>query len=1160
MSAKRLYVEVTGNVAGLVASLGKGAAAVEEFGGKVNAAGVKYSAALTEAEKSSRGYTTVGKGLAVVGGLVALGFADATHKYMEFSAQMAVVQALTRANSSEMALLTHAALTMGQSIGFSATEVAQAETELVKAGIGVSDILGGALKGSLDLAAAGQTDVASATETAAIAMTQFKLKGSDIPHVADLLAAGADRALGSVADLSAGLRYGGSAAAQAGWSIEQTVGTLAELAQAGQLGSRGGMELQQMFRSLQKPNSQAQAMMQKYGITVYQANGQMVNSVQLAGELHDKLGKLTPAQRNAALATMFTSNAVRAANVLMAGGASANAKWIQTVNQQGFAAMQAAGKMNSLSGDLQKLGAAFDNALIGVGATSQGPLRVLVQDLTSVVQWWNNLPGPVKEAVVILGLAGTAAALAGGAALMAVPKWAAMNAALVATGRDAITASDALGMIGKATAVMAVITGIYEGAKALGHELSDDTTPSVDEFTTLLAKMAQQGSAGPGGAAMLSELQDVAQGAGTSFGLLGQATKNIDTALAGLVTSGHANEAASSFSQINTALRAAGLSTAQITTLFPAYSSALSNSASQAAAAGDGIDQYGNAVNKAAKRTATATADAKAYNDALHALTDPLFALNQALVTQAQKQDAATKATQKYGAGSKQAKQANLDLASATADVDSAVHSLEGSVKSGGTTMSKAKSYLDAWVKSSLITKAQAKSIADSFRGLIKQANTLSKNDPHVTVTADTSQASHALGGLLVQIAHLHSTGITTAGGALGGGRRAADTTRRPVRRAARRAGREGPRRQGGRPGRTDHRRGAGDAVERRVRDPRGDGHQTRRPGGSDQQRPGATDGARRQRRRRSDVVRARRQRPVDVRLHTAGRDEHVHRSGEHLQRAAGQSEGSDQPGAAHVRLRQVGGRSAAVGEEPRDDQPAGRQQRRAGARVARRVRGARDAPDGHGVEQGSGVDGEELERLVVDGADHHGELLELDEGRVHAVRGGPVGAGEADRPRVRRARRAVVVARPGDRGEARQGVPAQPCEGRQGEPDREEGQQATHDRAARRNASDRRGAEGQEGPGNPRHCGRDRARRERDHHRRGPGPAGHQGARLAQHTVPVGPVESQQGAAVRRRRLAEARADARLQRAREARGDHADRSAGDDDPARVLDGVRAEP
>ena len=82
------------------------------------------------------------------------------------------------------------------------------------------------LTGALSLAAAGSLEVAEAAEISASALTQFKLSGDKIPHLADLLAAGAGKAQGSVKDLGAALNQTGLVAASTGLSIEETTGGL----------------------------------------------------------------------------------------------------------------------------------------------------------------------------------------------------------------------------------------------------------------------------------------------------------------------------------------------------------------------------------------------------------------------------------------------------------------------------------------------------------------------------------------------------------------------------------------------------------------------------------------------------------------------------------------------------------------------------------------------------------------------------------------------------------------------------------------------------------------------------------------------------------------------------------------------------------------------
>jgi TP901 family phage tail tape measure protein len=88
--------------------------------------------------------------------------------------------------------------------------------------VSTADVLGGGLKGALDLAAAGQLSVGEASETAASAMTQFGLKGAAVPHIADLLAAGAGKAQGSVHDMGMALNQSGLVAHQFGLSVEDT--------------------------------------------------------------------------------------------------------------------------------------------------------------------------------------------------------------------------------------------------------------------------------------------------------------------------------------------------------------------------------------------------------------------------------------------------------------------------------------------------------------------------------------------------------------------------------------------------------------------------------------------------------------------------------------------------------------------------------------------------------------------------------------------------------------------------------------------------------------------------------------------------------------------------------------------------------------------------
>lgn len=450
---------------------------------KVQQATAKTATEAQKLEKQGAAFEKVGAGITTVGLAAAAAVAVAVKSFADFDAQMSQVQSLSHATASEMDRLRNAALTMGQGIGFSATEVAEAETELVKAGVSVSDIMGGALKGALSLAAAGQIEVGRATEIAATAMTQFGLVGKDIPHVADLLAAAADKSLGGVEQLGQALQQSGLVAAQFGLNIDETVGTLAEFASNGLMGSDAGTSLKQMFLQLATPTKQATDLMKKYHISAYDAQGDFVGITGLAGQLAAGFDGVNSSARDSALGIIFGSDAIRAANILMNDGAGKNREWINSVNDAGFAARQAAGKTDNLNGDVKKLGAALETGLIKSGSASNDVLRTMAQSATGLVKAFDDAPGAVQG--VALGLTGLVAvtALAGGGFLQMVPKIAAAKAAM--TDLNMTRGSLARGF-GSGALIAVGIASVASGIANLGSEakLTEGQLKKLDAAVT----------------------------------------------------------------------------------------------------------------------------------------------------------------------------------------------------------------------------------------------------------------------------------------------------------------------------------------------------------------------------------------------------------------------------------------------------------------------------------------------------------------------------------------------------------------------------------------------------------------------------------------------------------------------------------------------------
>src|SRR5690554_2536897 len=176
------------------------------------------AASIAAAKAQGEAAAEIGRGMVAIGAIAAVAVGLAVKKFAEFDQAMSNVKAVTQETTGNMDLLTDAALEFGASSVFTATEAANAIEELGKAGISTADILDGALAGSLNLASAGELEIARAAEIASTTLSQFGLAGSQAGRVADTLAAGAGKALGSVDDLASALKFVGPVAADMGAS------------------------------------------------------------------------------------------------------------------------------------------------------------------------------------------------------------------------------------------------------------------------------------------------------------------------------------------------------------------------------------------------------------------------------------------------------------------------------------------------------------------------------------------------------------------------------------------------------------------------------------------------------------------------------------------------------------------------------------------------------------------------------------------------------------------------------------------------------------------------------------------------------------------------------------------------------------------------------
>lgn len=314
----------------------------------------------------------------VAGGALAVGLGSVVKTSMDFSHQMSDVGAATGEAGAGLDKLRGLALDLGKDVdlaGVDATEAAKAIAELGRGGVSAGDLLDGAAKGGLLLFSAGAKDVESAAGIAIQAMTTFGLTGKDVGHVADVIAAGANKSATSVDALGQAFNMSAAVAQGAGLSLEELAGTLSFLAQRGLQGSDAGTSLKTALQRLQAPTAEAANLMDELGINVRDAEGHMLPMADIADVLKARLGGLSDAQRDAALQTIFGADAIRVALPLIQGGGDAIREWTDKVNDAGYAARIGKQKNDDLFGSFEQLKATIQTGAIEIGQRWEPAIR-----------------------------------------------------------------------------------------------------------------------------------------------------------------------------------------------------------------------------------------------------------------------------------------------------------------------------------------------------------------------------------------------------------------------------------------------------------------------------------------------------------------------------------------------------------------------------------------------------------------------------------------------------------------------------------------------------------------------------------------------------------------------------------------------------------------
>jgi len=318
--------------------------------------------------------------------LGAAGMAYAIKTAAAFEQGMARVKALTNASTDEFDRLNATARLLGSTTRYTAREAADAMGYFGLAGFKADKIIQ-AMPATLDMAAAGQLDVAAAADIVAKLMAGMGLSASETTHAVDVLTKAFTTSNTDLLQLGEAFKYVGPMGRTAGKSIEELTATIQVMSNAGIQGQMAGTALRNMLIRLQRQPSEVRKALELLGVSISDQNGKMKHMADIVDEVKAALQKFTPVEQQAITAALAGTRAMAAFSALLAEGGDAIRKYETSLqNADGTAKQIAKTMLDTLEGKVLLLKSAFEGFAIALGEKVIPPLAKVVKHWTSLLQ------------------------------------------------------------------------------------------------------------------------------------------------------------------------------------------------------------------------------------------------------------------------------------------------------------------------------------------------------------------------------------------------------------------------------------------------------------------------------------------------------------------------------------------------------------------------------------------------------------------------------------------------------------------------------------------------------------------------------------------------------------------------------------------------------
>lgn len=260
---------------------------------------------------------------------------------------------------------------------------------------------------ALDLAAGTATDLSQVTSGLGNTMKVFASQGLTAKQAADIFAKAQAQANTTTTELFNAMSVGAPIFKTVGWSMQDLATVTDVFGDNFISGSEGATAMKTGLARLVSPAKDGAKWIDKLNLNLVNSDGTMKSMVDTQRELHKAFKNLTQEQKMQAASALFGKNQMNKWMTFIETSPKTIDKYRTSLDKaSGTSKKMGNALMSGVGGSIEKLKSTFDVFKYSFGEAISGPVKKVVDKVTSLIDKFNNLdPAMQKNIAKILGIA-----------------------------------------------------------------------------------------------------------------------------------------------------------------------------------------------------------------------------------------------------------------------------------------------------------------------------------------------------------------------------------------------------------------------------------------------------------------------------------------------------------------------------------------------------------------------------------------------------------------------------------------------------------------------------------------------------------------------------------------------------------------------------------